>query len=444
MHKSRYFSVLALVTLSGALVACGGPVSGRAPDGVSAALSAAGYAGCYTDSSTRALPTQLAQSNATVETCVAAAKAKNFAYAGLQYRGECWAGNTLGYKLVSDSDCNMKCSADSSEMCGGSWRNSVYSAAAVPAPAPVASYVGCYTDSSTRALPTQLAWSNATVETCVAAAKAKNLAYAGLQYSGECWAGNTLGYDLVSDSDCNMKCSASSSETCGGSWRNSVYSTAGTTTVAVAVTPKTSSITVGMTAQLTATVTGSTDKAVTWSVQEGTAGGSVTSAGLYTAPQTAGTYHVIAKSHADPTKSDTATVTSSTSPPAPAPAPAPAVVAVSVSPTTVDVDACQTYTFTASVTGTSNTAVTWSTLEGTTGGTISTTGVYTAPATAGTYHVVATSQADTTKTTTATVTVTERIVSVAVNPQTVTVSQGGTAQFSATVTTTCGAFTVTN
>ncbi|OFX21444.1 MAG: hypothetical protein A2V77_04780 [Anaeromyxobacter sp. RBG_16_69_14] len=375
---------------------------------------------------------------------MAAAKAKNLAYAGLQYRGECWAGNTLGYNLVSDSDCNMKCSANSSETCGGSWRNSVYSAAAVTPPAPAAKYVGCYTDSSTRALPTQLGWSNATVETCVAAAKAKNLAYAGLQYSGECWAGNTLGYNLVSDSDCNTKCSANPSEMCGGSWRSSVYSTQGTTTVAVAVTPKTSSITVGKTAQLTATVTGSTDKAVTWSVQEGPAGGSVTSAGLYTAPQTAGTYHVIAQSHADPAKSDTATVTASTPPPAPAPTPAPAAVAVSLSPATADVDACQTYTFTASVTGTSNTAVTWSTLEGPTGGSISTTGVYTAPATAGTYHVVATSQADTTKTTTATVTVTERIVSVAVNPQTVTASQGGTAQLSATVTTTCGAFTVTN
>ena len=117
---------------------------------------------------------------------------------------------------------------------------------------------------------------------------------------------------------------------------------------------------------------------------------------------------------------------------------------MSISPATAAVDACQTTTFTAAVTGTSNTAVTWSVSEGSAGGTITSAGVYTAPATAGTYHVVATSQADTTKTKTATVTVTERIVSVAVNPQTVTVSQGGTAQFSATVTTTCGAFTVTN
>src|SRR5205807_1355266 len=60
----------------------------------------------------------------------------------------------------------------------------------------------------------------------------------------------------------------------------------------------------------TATVTGTTtgqSTAVTWSVQEA-AGGTVTSSGSYTAPATAGTYHVLAKSVADSTKSDTATI----------------------------------------------------------------------------------------------------------------------------------------
>src|SRR5262249_35145451 len=38
-------------------------------------------------------------------------------------------------------------------------------------------------------------------------------------------AGNNPGYTQVSDSECNMPCSANSSETCGGTWRNSIYST---------------------------------------------------------------------------------------------------------------------------------------------------------------------------------------------------------------------------
>jgi len=46
-----------------------------------------------------------------------------------------------------------------------------------------------------------------------------------LQQYGQCWAGNTLGYDKVADSDCNMHCYANWSEICGGTWRNSIYKT---------------------------------------------------------------------------------------------------------------------------------------------------------------------------------------------------------------------------
>lgn len=53
--------------------------------------------------------------------------------------------------------------------------------------------------------------------------------------------------------------------------------------------------------------------------------------------------------------------------------------------------------FSATETGSSNTAVNWSVTE-TGGGTIDATGMYTAPAAAGTFHIVATAQADTTKT----------------------------------------------
>jgi hypothetical protein len=79
-------------------------------------------------------------------------------------------------------------------------------------------------------------------------------------------------------------------------------------------------------------------------------------------------------------------------------------------------------------------------LEGAAGGAVSATGVYTAPSTGGTYHVIATSVADPSRSATAAITVTERVLSVTVNPPTVSVAPGGTAQFTATVTTTCGAF----
>jgi len=64
----------------------------------------------------------------------------------------------------------------------------------------------------------------------------------------------------------------------------------------------------GATTTFTATVTGSANQAVTWSV-EGEASGTITSTGVYTAPSRPGTFTVIATSVADPTKKATATVT---------------------------------------------------------------------------------------------------------------------------------------
>ncbi len=54
---------------------------------------------------------------------------------------------------------------------------------------------------------------------------------------------------------------------------------------------------------------GLTNTAVTWSVLEGTTGGSITNSGVYTAPKTLGTYHVVATSSADATVSASAIVT---------------------------------------------------------------------------------------------------------------------------------------
>ncbi len=207
-----------------------------------------------------------------------------------------------------------------------------------------------------------------------------------------------------------------------------------TPVVAVTISPKTATVAAGGTRTFTAAVTGTSNTAVTWSVQEASGCGSVTAAGVYTAPAAAATCHVVATSSADATKTDVATVTV-TAPPPP--------VAVTINPPSAAINSCQGLTFAATVTGTTNTAVTWAVQEGAAGGTITAGGAYTAPSTAGTYHVVATSQADPTRTAVAAVTVTDRIVSVSVSPGSATVQAGGSQAFTATVTTTCGAFTAT-
>jgi hypothetical protein len=156
--------------------------------------------------------------------------------------------------------------------------------------------------------------------------------------------------------------------------------------IAVTISPSSASIQTGATQQFTATVTGTSNTAVTWSASAGT----VSASGLYTAPNTAGTYTVTATSAADSTKSASVQVTVT----------AQSVVAVTISPTSASLQAGGTQQFIATISGTSNTAVTWSA----TGGIVSASGLYSAGVTAGTFSVTATSVADTTKSASAAVT----------------------------------------
>ena len=84
------------------------------------------FQGCYTDDTNRALPAQLMSSNATVESCTQAAFNAGYRYAGLQWYGQCFAGNTLGYSLDAPGQCNTPCTANGNEMCGGAWHNSIW------------------------------------------------------------------------------------------------------------------------------------------------------------------------------------------------------------------------------------------------------------------------------------------------------------------------------
>jgi hypothetical protein len=99
----------------------------------------------------------------------------------------------------------------------------------------------------------------------------------------------------------------SASSSSGGSSSGSSSGAPGVS-AGVTVSPSIAHALPSATVTFTATVTGQSSAAVTWSVQEGASGGSVSSTGAYTAPSAAGTYHVVAASQADATKTGTATV----------------------------------------------------------------------------------------------------------------------------------------
>jgi hypothetical protein len=161
--------------------------------------------------------------------------------------------------------------------------------------------------------------------------------------------------------------------------------------VTVGITPAAVSLQATSTQQFTATVTGATNTAVTWSLSPSV--GTISAAGLYTAPASLTapqTVTITATSAADTSKSASATITLQP------------VVAVSVTPGNMSIPVSQTQQFTAAVTGATNTAVTWSLSPSV--GTVSTTGLYTAPATLTapqTVTITATSAADTSKSATA-------------------------------------------
>jgi hypothetical protein len=187
--------------------------------------------------------------------------------------------------------------------------------------------------------------------------------------------------------------------------------------VSVSVSPTGVNIVVGTAQQMTATVTDTFNTAVTWTVAGGSANGTISSTGLYTAPATVpapAQVTITAISQKDTTKSGSATLTITTTA-------GPSNITVTVSPTVASLGNFATEQFTATVTGTTNTGVTWQ-VNGTTGGSrtlgfISAAGFYVAPGnvptvsngagdvTATTLTVTAVSQADLTASGSSTVTI---------------------------------------
>jgi len=187
------------------------------------------------------------------------------------------------------------------------------------------------------------------------------------------------------------------------------------TGVVVSVTPSTVNVAPSSEVQLTATVTGTTNTGVTWSVSP-LGMGTVNSDGLFTASATTGAVTVTATSKANPSASAFSRVTITNSAPI-----------VTITPLGASLATGETQQFTATVSNTSNQNVTWTA----TGGSVTSNGLYQAGSSAGTFKVTATSVADPTVSTSATVNITA--IKVTVTPNGATAVAGSTVQFSAAV-----------
>lgn len=174
---------------------------------------------------------------------------------------------------------------------------------------------------------------------------------------------------------------------------------------------------VGGTVTFSTVVSNAANPGVTWAVS---GGGSISASGVFSATAQ-GTYTVTATSVADPTKSAQTSVSV-----------LPLTVSITPANATLRSGTTQPFAATVSGPGTPNQAVTWS-VDGPAGsGTITTGGLYTAPGSAGTYTIRATSVQD--GSSSATATISAYTLGVNISPGSANLKFGESVTFSAATT----------
>ncbi|CAO1634803.1 unnamed protein product [Sympodiomycopsis kandeliae] len=202
------------------------------------------YQGCYLEASGARLldGASFANKSTTPGVCAAFCSAKGFQYSGTEYSSECYCGSRITTAKTADADCSMKCAGDSTAFCGGSSRVQVYKdnnwkqSFFTVMQSGQWNFTDCAVDSGPRLLPTAVSAGGKamTVQSCLNACQAKGFKYCGMEYSGECYASNTLpttwkpapavkGLTDPVSRGCKMPCVGDSTLACGGSSRLSLY-----------------------------------------------------------------------------------------------------------------------------------------------------------------------------------------------------------------------------
>jgi Bacterial Ig-like domain (group 2) len=148
------------------------------------------------------------------------------------------------------------------------------------------------------------------------------------------------------------------------------------------ISPSTATMQTGTSRTFTTTALWSTGATTLPPITYSATGGTVTAQGVYTAPNTAGTYRVIV-AHTGGTVRDTSVVTVTAPPATPA-----TLSSLTIAPATVSVSVGATLQFAASGTWSNGATTAPAVSYSTTGGSITTSGLFTAPTTAGTYRVI--------------------------------------------------------
>jgi len=193
--------------------------------------AAAGYSfiGCYLDSGSRTLPNAIPNVNS-VEECISGCSGAGYTLAGVEYYGECYCGNELvgnGPTVIDSKNCNYACTGSPSETCGGGNAIQVYEGTPPPPQylsSPFTNGV-CVSDNvnSARTL-NGAAFPAPNMTPLVCKASCNDFAYYGVEYSTECYCGNSIPSNIPYSSACTMACGGNSGQTCGGPNAMNIYS----------------------------------------------------------------------------------------------------------------------------------------------------------------------------------------------------------------------------
>ncbi|KAK4184351.1 WSC domain-containing protein [Podospora australis] len=187
--------------------------------------------GCFVDEGSRILPSRIISTHdMTAAKC--AINCAGYDFFGTQWSSECYCGNNRPTNPAPASDCNMACSGDPNENCGGGMRLNVYELEAECEDPPTSSisgfeYKGCYSDNvAQRVLAGKtVTESDMTLEKCAATCSVGGYTWFGVEYGSECFCGTTLDAASIkqAEGECDMACSGDASQKCGGPNRLNVY-----------------------------------------------------------------------------------------------------------------------------------------------------------------------------------------------------------------------------
>jgi len=209
------------------------------PTAIPAAWS---YKGCWVDGAYGRILAHVEQDNQalTVESCIITCSSLGYIIAGMQYGVQCFCGNTIrsGGILGAENTCNVACSGNANEVCGGGYRDSIYSNMTLvveSAPTVITAwgkwtYKGCLV-ANTKPVPLHAGPSNRLDNkpaTCLATCQKFGYAVGGMQAGNQCYCGNAddvaaTGPTFVSDAECNQACTGDGSVYCGGAGKISYY-----------------------------------------------------------------------------------------------------------------------------------------------------------------------------------------------------------------------------